>query len=129
IGLRQALAAAPQMDWVATTSYLARGSLWTGNNSFTSFSRSTLNTVLALLLFAVAVWSSRKDLIQPAEQSIFAAILLFSIAVAYASCSIYAHTSGDSAGASPCYTQVLLAPVITLAYLGMSRWRRFGTIL
>jgi hypothetical protein len=54
IGLKQALAAAPRMNWVATTGYLARGSLWTGNNSFTSFSRSTLNIVLALLLLAIA---------------------------------------------------------------------------
>ena len=129
VGLRQALAAAPNMNWTATTGYLARGSLWTGNNSFTSFSRSTLNMVLILLLLAVAVWSYRKDLIRPAEKVIFAAILLFSIAVAYASCSIYAHTSGASAGASPWYTQVLLAPVIALAYLGMSRWRRFGSVL
>ena len=129
IGLKQALAAAPHMNWPATIGYLARGSLWSGNNSFTSFSRSTLNTVLILLLLAVAVWSYRKDLIRPAEQMVFAAIVWFSIAVAYASCSIYTHTGGASAGASPWYTQVLLAPVVALAYLGMSRWRRFGTIL
>ncbi len=30
------------------------------------------------------------------------------------------------AGASPWYTQVLLAPTLALAYLGMSRWRRAG---
>ena len=129
IGLRRTLAAAPHMDWAATIGYLARGSLWTGNNSFTSFSWSTLNTVLALLLLAVAVWSRRKDLIRPAEQSVFFGIVLFSIAVAYASCSMYAHTNGASAGASPWYTQVLLVPVVSLAYLGMSRWKRSGTIL
>lgn len=129
IGFRQALAAAPHMDWAATAGYLARGSLWSGNNSFTSFSQSTLNTVLVLLLLAVAAWSYRKDLIQPAEQMVFAAIILFSIAVAYASCAIYAHTGGASAGASPWYTQVLLAPVLALAWLGMSRSKRFGIVL
>jgi hypothetical protein len=36
---------------------------------------------------------------------------------------------GDSPGASPWYTQALLAPVLALAYLGMSRAGRFGQIL
>jgi hypothetical protein len=129
IGLRQSLAAAPRINWVATTGFLARSSLWTGNNSFTSFSRSTLNIVLALLLFAVAVWGLRRDVIQPAERIVLAAIVLFSVAVGYASCASFANTNGGSAGASPWYTQVLLAPVMALAYLGVSRWKRFGTVL
>jgi|HubBroStandDraft_6_1064221.scaffolds.fasta_scaffold104739_2 hypothetical protein len=129
IGLRQALAAAPRINWTTTTGFLARGSLWTGNNSFTSFSRSTLNIELALLLLAIIAWSFRRSIIQPAEQITFAAIILFSVAVAYASAASFAHTSGDSPGASPWYTQVLLAPVLTLAYLGMSRSKGFGTAL
>lgn len=129
IGIRQALAASPRINWVATTGFLARGSLWTGNNSFTSFSRSTLNTVLALLLLAVAAWGLRRQVIQPAERIIFAAIVLFSVAVAYASCASFADTNGDVPGAGPWYTQVLLAPVMALAYLGMSRWKRFGPAL
>ncbi len=59
----------------------------------------------------------------------FAAIVLFSVAVVYASCASFAHTHGDAAGASPWYTQVLLAPVVALAYLGMSRWKGFGPVL
>ena len=129
IGIRQALAAAPRINWVATTGFLARGSLWTGNNSFTSFSRSTLNIVLVLLFLALAAWGLGRRVIQPAEQIAFAAVVLFSVAVAYASCASFAHTNGDVAGASPWYTQVLLAPVIALAYLGMSRWKRFGPVL
>src|SRR5712692_6775322 len=78
IGLRQALAAAPRMNWVATTGFLARSSLWTGNNSFTSFSRTTLNIVLVLLLLAVAAWGLRSAVIPPVERIVFAAIVLFS---------------------------------------------------
>ena len=129
IGVRQALAATTRIDWVATAGFLARGSLWTGNNSFTSFSRTTLNIVLALLFLAVAAWGLRRRVTPPAEQIVFAAIVLFSVAVGYASCANFAHTNGDAAGASPWYTQVLLAPVMALAYLGMSRWRGFGPIL
>jgi hypothetical protein len=129
IGIRQALAAAPLIDWPATAGFLARGSLWTGNNSFTSFSRNTLDAMLALLFLGLAVWGLIRRAIQPAELITFAAIILFSAAVAYASCASFAHTHGDVPGASPWYTQVLLAPVIALAYLGMSRWKRPGQVL
>jgi hypothetical protein len=129
IGIRQTFAAAPRINWAATAGFLARGSLWTGNNSFTSFSRSTLNNMLVLLFLALAAWGLGRRLIQPAEQIVFAAIVLFSIAVAYASCASFAHTNGDVPGASPWYTQVLLAPTIALAYLGMSRWKGFGLVL
>jgi hypothetical protein len=129
IGIRQALTAAPRINWVATTGFLARSSLWTGNNSGTSFSRSTLNIVLALLLVALAAWGLRGREIQPAERIVFAAVVLFSIAVAYASCASFADKNGDVPGASPWYAQVLLMPVMALAYLGMSRWKRFGPVL
>jgi Predicted membrane protein (DUF2142) len=129
VGIRQTVAAAPRIDWVSTAGFLARGSLWTGNNSFTSFSRSTLNIMLVLLFLALAAWGLGGRAIQPAEHITFAAIVLFSLAVAYASCASFAHTHGDIPGASPWYTQVLLGPVIALAYLGMSRWKRAGSVL
>lgn len=129
IGVRQALAAAPRIDWVATTGFLARGSLWTGNNSFTTFSRTTLNIILALLFAAAVVWAIRVRASQPAERMIFAAILLFSLAVAYATCATFADTHGQAAGARPWYTQVLLAPVLTLVCAGLSRCRKSGGVL
>jgi hypothetical protein len=129
IGVRQALAAAPRIDWVATAGFLARGSLWTGNNSFTTFSRTTLNIMLLLLLAAVAAWGIRIRSSQTPERVLFGAIVLFSLAVAYASCATFADTNGAAAGARPWYTQVLLVPVATLAYLGLSRWKRFGPVL
>jgi hypothetical protein len=129
IGIRQTLAAAPRINWAATAGFLARGSLWTGNNSFTSFSRNTLNTMLGLLFLAMAAWVFHRPAIQPAEQMVFAGIVLFSIAIAYESCASFAHMHGDVPGASPWYTQPLLAPAIILAYLGMSRWKGFGTVL
>jgi hypothetical protein len=129
VGIRQALAAAPKIHWASTATFLARGSLWTGNASFTSFSKLTLDIVLALLLVAIVLWALKRNAIRPAESVIFIAVVVFSVAVAYASCASFAHTKGDSPGASPWYSQVLLAPVVTLAYLGMSRSKRFGRFL
>jgi len=51
---------------------------------------------------------------------------VFSAGVAYASCASFADRGAGVAGASPWYTQVLLAPVIALVYLGLSRWKRAG---
>jgi hypothetical protein len=129
VGIRRAIAAAPRIDWMATSGFLARGSLWTGNNSFTTFSRTTLNLMLVLLALALAAWVRRGRAITPAERAVFAAILVFSVGVAYASCASFADQNGDVPGASPWYTQVLLAPVMALAYLGTSRWKRAGPIL
>jgi hypothetical protein len=129
VGVRQAIAAAPRIDWLATAGFLARGSLWTGNNSFGSFSRNTLNVLLVLVFTGLAAWGVRRRAIPAAEQITFAAVVIFSIAVAYASCANFVRTNGDVSYAGPWYTQVLLAPAIGLAYLGLSRWQRFGAVL
>jgi hypothetical protein len=129
IGVRQALAVAPRIDWLATSGYLARGSLWTGNNWFNSYSRTTLDLMLALLGLGVAAWCVRRRAVRPAERAIVGAVLLLSVGVAYASCAAFADRGGATAGASPWYTQVLLAPVVALAYLGLSRWQRMGAAL
>ena len=126
IGVRQALAAAPRIDWPATCGFLARGSLWTGNNWFNSYSSITLDIMLGLLALGIVAWCGNRRAIQPAEHAIFAAVLLFSAGVAYASCASFADRGAGVAGASPWYTQVLLAPVIALVYLGLSRWKRAG---
>jgi hypothetical protein len=129
IGFSQTLAAAPRIDWIATAGYLARGSIWTGNNSFTSFSRGTLGFALGLLFTGLGAWLYRRRLIQTGERVMFAGIVLFSAAIAYASCASFADRNGNVAGASPWYTQVLLTPVMALAFLGLSRWRRAGPVL
>jgi hypothetical protein len=129
IGLRQAVAAARHIDWWSTSGYLARASLWTGNNSFGSFSRATLNVMLALLAIGVAAWCVQRRRVRPAEWMVGIASVVFSVGVAYACCTNFAEHGADAAGASPWYTQVLLAPVVVLAYLGLSRWPRVGAAL
>ncbi len=126
IGIKEAFAAVPGINWPATVSILARGSLWMGNNSGTSFSRTTLSIVLFLLVLGMTAWASRRSLIRPAERTVFAGIAVFILAMAYAACSAFACRDCSFREASPWYTQVLLVPVLALAYLGMSRWRRVG---
>ncbi len=126
VGIKQALAAAPRINWPAAAVILARGSLWMGNNSGTSFSRATLYIMLVLVFLAIAAWARRPTLIKPGEQTVFAGIAIFIVAIAYAACCAFACSNCSYREASPWYTQVLLVPVLTLAYLGMSRWNRLG---
>ena len=129
VSVHQALAAAPHIDWLATGGYLARASLWTGNNSFTSFSRLTLNVVLALLFLAMLLWAIRIREIAPPEGMIFAVLVLFAAGIGYETCMIFAFADGEGAAAAPWYSEALLPPVLLLAYLGMSRWRTWGRML
>ena len=81
IGLQQSMAAAAHIDWWSTSGFLARGSLWTGNNSFGTFSRLTMNVMLVLLALGIVAWCGHRRAIGFVEWVVSAAILLFSIGV------------------------------------------------
>jgi hypothetical protein len=49
ISPRQAIASLARVDFSRAIPYMLRATLWTGNNSFTTFSAATLNALLALL--------------------------------------------------------------------------------
>jgi hypothetical protein len=130
IGIRQAVAAARRIDWPATAGYLARASLWTGNNWFNSYSRTTLNVLLLMLALAMVAWCWRRRSIQSAEWTMLAAVVVFLAAIVYEGCAMVADRPGQIvAGPSPWYTQVLLAPVMALACLGLSGWKRARRML
>ena len=130
IGIRQALAAAPRIDWLATAGFLARASLWTGNNWFNTYSRTTLNVLLAMLALAMAAWFWRRRAIRSAEWTVWAAMMVFLAATAYEGCAMVANHPGQVVpGPNPWYTQVLLAPAMALGYLGLSGWKRMGRVL
>ena len=123
------MAAVAKVDWIALAGFLSRASIWTGNSSYTSYSRMTLNAMLALLALAILAWVIYWRAIQPAERSVFLAIVLFAAAMAYNSSAAFAASNGEYSTAGPWYSQVLLAPVMVLAYLGMARSNRMGRML
>jgi hypothetical protein len=130
IGIRQAMAAAPRIDWPSTVGYLARASLWTGNNWFNSYSRTTLNLLLAMLALAMVAWLWRRRAIRSAEWTVWWAMAVFLAAIAFEGCAMVADRPGQAvAGPSPWYTQVLLTPLMALGYLGLAGWKRVGRLL
>ena len=130
IGIKQALAAVPRIDWPATLGYLGRASLWTGNNWFNSYSRTTLNVLLGLFAVGILAWGWRRRAVKPAEWAIFGAMVVFLAAVLYEGCAMVADRPDQMvAGPSPWYTQVALAPILALVFLGFARWQRAGRAL
>jgi hypothetical protein len=120
IGIAQVMHALVAINWTATAGYMARASLWTGNNSFTSFSTTTLNAMLILIATGGVLCIMRRDR-GPRFRVLFAAIGLYCAMLLYATGAIYARTNGESAGASPWYSIPLLAPVYAAVFMGFAR--------
>jgi hypothetical protein len=123
ISPRQVFTALLKVDWTRTLPYMLRATLWTGNNSFTNFGTVTINCLLVLLAGGVILYARRP---KPVAWSVLAAIATLSAAVIYVVGNDVLLLHGASAGASPWYIEPLLAPVLALSLLGMSRSPRIG---
>lgn len=114
-----------RLPWRESIPYMAHTSLWTGNNSFTTFSMITLNVLLALLalggcLFAIRL---RREI---ADCALAAAIVLFSGGLGFIAVAFYISSRGGAIAPMPWYAQVLV-PLVMLAVLsGYSRFRKLG---
>jgi hypothetical protein len=131
LGPAEALSAVPDVDWVGSAAFLARGSLWTGNNHFSTFSRGTLNLMLCLLAVGAVGYLARvrQRGVSPEEAAVVAGILLYGLALAYATALSYVFTQGAAAGASMWYAQVLLAPALCVFLRGAFHLRRLGKMV
>ncbi len=112
----QSMAALP---WRESIVYMAHSGLWTGNNSFTTFSAITIDMVLAVLGAGLALNFASKP--REAELMIWSAVLLFALGLAFISVSYFIATKGQAIAAAPWHSQVLLSPLVVLSFLGLSR--------
>jgi hypothetical protein len=111
--------------WSRSIAEMAHSFLWTGNNSFTTFSYATLNLVLALLAVSLVLYALRARA-SFAEGITMAAILSYAAVLILTALVFYRSSGGLVAVAMPWYGQVILAPVVGLAFAGLSRWKRVG---
>lgn len=124
----QAVSSLTRVDWSRTIPYMLRATLWTGNNSFTSFSVVTLNCLLVLLAAGLAMYvlQAVRRAPVPAEWAVLGAMAVYAAAVVYVVGNDVTLLHGASAGAAPWYTEVLLVPSLAIVFLGLGRTRRFG---
>ena len=101
-----------------------RQALWTGNNTFRSFSMVTLGALVLVWLIGLVLWIPPKR--HPREWIVVAYASLFIGALAYDGAIAFVASHGETNSPGAWYTQVLLTPMLAIALLGMSRWRRLG---
>jgi len=126
VGAKGLFRAAVDLPWWQSLAQLTHSALWTGNNSFTTFSGATLNIVLSLLGLAIILYCCRARY-NPAEQITIAAIGLYATLIIAITLSFFSSSHGAVIAAMPWYLQVPLAPVLMLAFLGMGRQPVWGS--
>ena len=105
----------------------ARSALWTGNNTFRTFSIWTLRGLLIAWLFALILWAVTRH--RMAEWIVVLHSGLFILALAYNAATNYVGSHGKSASPGAWYGQVLLVPILALGFLGTSRSRKAGRVI
>jgi hypothetical protein len=127
VGLLSVLRGATSPQWVIAIPASLRWAVWTGNNSFLSFSSHTLNFFILACSIALLLWAVSHH--TSAEWITFAYCAIFVLALVYAGLASYVYTHGVATSPSPWYAQAISAPLLGLASLGASRWRSFGSVI
>lgn len=121
------LRAALTLPWGGTLAAQLRGALWTGNSSFNSFSRTTLNLILVLLGMALAAWlvTMRRARQGAFERWLGVAMAMFGLALAYACAVFHAYRAG-SVHLMSWHTAAGFLPLACLAACGLRRAGAMG---
>jgi hypothetical protein len=122
---REALTALLKVDWLRTIPYMLRATLWTGNNSFTTFNAFTLNCFLLLIAIGFVLYLASKAV----DRALFAALAVYAAAVIYVVGNDVILLHGQSAGAAPWYTFPLFAPIVGLSLRSAPRPLAIGFVL
>jgi hypothetical protein len=127
VGPRQVAAVAVKLPWAKVVDSTLRSSLWSGNNSFVSFSGITLRLIIGL--WAAALVAGLRGRHGPAEWVTWFYCALFWLAIGYATVADNITSGGANLEPRPWYAQVIAAPMLALAFLGLSRAGRVGRLL
>lgn len=124
------LRAALALPWGETIVAQLRAALWTGNSSFNSFSRATLNVILILLGMALVAWLVTLSRARRAQLETWMAVSLgvFCLALAYACAVFYASRAGV-VHLMPWHTVPAFLPLACLLACGLRRARTAGEFL
>lgn len=101
-----------------------RQALWTGNNTFRSFSITTLRALIIVWLAGLVLWAASRH--RRREWIIVGYACLFAAALAYDAAINFVASHGETISPGAWYTQVLLVPMLALALLGTSRAPAIG---
>ena len=129
VSKRDALYAFTQIHWSRTLIESARRGLWTGNESYLSFSQSTLNLLLLLLLAGFVLFLLRARQIRAPERWVLATASVFVLALMYDLCVAWVDTHGLQTNTGPYYIPCILPAMFGLTFLGLQRSGKPGRII
>jgi hypothetical protein len=125
------LAAFGRLPWLQSLRALVYGSLWTGNNSFTSFSSITL-TVFVIAIIACCVLLGRRLILgetPSAERIVLLGCMLYTSALLYSTVLSYWYSKGVAITTSPWYTQPAVPVFYCLIFSVLSGSGRIGRLV
>ena len=103
----------------------ARAALWTGNNSFRSFSTKTLRLLVASWAAGLLLWIAHRKKRAP-EWIVLLYSSAFILALVYDTAINDVASHGQAISPAPWYAQPLLVPMLSLALIGAARGRTAG---
>ena len=126
VTLRDVLRGALHLPWLQSLQDLAYQSLWTGNNTFRTFSLHTLTLLLAGFVAAAALYvaASLRRTPSSAERLLLAGCLLYVLAIAYDTALVY--VSDHVLTAAPWYVQAIAPVALSLLFCGLARSSFYG---
>jgi hypothetical protein len=122
--------AAFSIPWADALWKIAHAAVWSGNNSFNSFSASTAGALVLLLAAALALWAwtARISPRLGGEVWLASACALYGAAHLYAACVFWAEKPGV-VSTTPWYVPAATAPFAALVALGVERGGRLSRFL
>jgi len=129
VGFSHAVAALRHINWIDGTVELFRSGLWTGNWSFVSFSRLTLDIEMALITsaFVLLLWSAREA--RKGEWWAIAGCAAFFLGLIYQTGVTWVATQGRSQHAEPWYAQAILPCIWAIVFGSFKRQGKTGRVL
>jgi hypothetical protein len=122
--LGELASAALRLPWGSLVLPTARGSLWTGNNSFIGLMLAAI--AAAAVLYVVG---ARRNPPSVAERIALAAMACFAAGLAYSAVASFAYGTGGSVIIYPWHTQPLVPILLCVLFLGLGRGRLPGRIV
>lgn len=129
VNKRDALYAFTHIHWGRTVVESARRGLWTGNESYLSFSQGTLNLLLLLLLTGFLLLLLQVRRMRAPEWWVVMTVSFFGLALIYDLCVAWVDTHGLQTNTGPYYTPCILPAILALIFLGLQRSGTPGRII
>jgi hypothetical protein len=123
-------ASAVQLPWIRSARELLLSSLWTGNNSASTFSQSTLMLVLAGYFAAstFCIYRFSCGRVTASQRVLLGGCIVFGFALVYSEALSFLYTGGRALSPSPWYVQPI-APVISTLLFSVLTNRRLLRII